>query len=450
MLGGGAMDVRFPDGFSWGAATAAYQIEGAWDEDGKGPSIWDTFSHTPGRVHGGDTGDVACDHYHRWREDVALMRELGLKAYRFSVSWPRVLPEGRGRINRPGLDFYSRLVDELLEAGIAPALTLYHWDLPQALQDEGGWGSRGTIDAFVGYADVLSRELGDRVALWMTHNEPWVVAFEGHATGEHAPGLRDPRLAVRVAHNLLVSHGLAVPVLRANGAREVGITINAWPVAPASEDAEDAAAAERSYARDVSWFLDPLYGRGYPREILRTYERLGWAPDVRDGDMEAIAVPIDFLGLNYYSRSKVRFDPGDGPWHEADVREDGEYTEMGWLVYPDGLFDLLTRVSDEQAPADVYVTENGAAFADEVSPDGGVHDERRVSYLREHFRAAARAIEAGVPLRGYFVWSLLDNFEWAEGYSKRFGIVRVDYDTQRRTIKDSGYFLRDVIRGNGF
>jgi len=441
--------VRFPSGFLWGAATASYQIEGAWDEDGKSPSIWDTFSHTPGKVHGGDTGDVACDHYHRYREDVALMRELGLEAYRFSVSWPRVLPEGRGRVNRAGLDFYSRLVDALLEAGIAPVLTLYHWDLPQALQDLGGWGSRDTIDAFAEYAGVVSRDLGDRVALWITHNEPAVVAFEGHAIGEHAPGIRDPKLALQVAHNLLVSHGLAVPVLRANGAGKVGITINAWPVQPESEDPVDVAAAERVYAREVDWFLDPLYGRGYPADVLAIYERLGWVPEVRDGDMEAIAAPTDFLGLNYYSRSKVKFDAGDEPWHAADVREPGEYTDMDWLVYPDGLFDLLTRVHGEQAPAEIYVTENGAAFADELSPDGHVHDERRVSYLREHFRAAARAVGAGIPLRGYFVWSLLDNFEWAEGYSKRFGIVRVDFETQVRTIKDSGHFLRDVISANG-
>ena len=444
------MEVQFPDGFLWGAATAAYQIEGAWNEDGKGPSIWDGFAHTPGRVRDGDTGDVACDHYHRMTEDVAIMRELGLEAYRFSVSWPRVLPEGRGRVNQGGLDFYSRLVDALLEASIAPALTLYHWDLPQALQDRGGWGSREAVDAFVGYADIVSRALGDRVAMWITHNEPAVVAFEGYATGEHAPGLEDPKLAVQAAHNLLVSHGLAVPVLRANGARKVGIAVNAWPVAPASEEPDDGAAAERAYARDVLWFLDPLYGRGYPTEVLQIYERLGWAPEVRGGDMDAIASPTDFLGLNYYSRSVVRSDPDDEPWHVADVREDGEYTEMDWLVYPDGLFDLLTRVNTDHTPVELYVTENGAAFHDGVSPDGRVHDERRASYLREHFRAAARAIEEGVPLRGYFVWSLLDNFEWAEGYSKRFGIVHVDDDTQRRTIKDSGRFLREVIATNGF
>jgi len=444
------MEVQFPDGFLLGAATAAYQIEGARDEDGKGPSIWDGFAHTPGRIRDGDTGDVACDHYHRMSEDVALMRELGLAAYRFSVSWPRILPEGRGRVNQAGLDFYSRLVDSLLEAGIAPALTLYHWDLPQALQDRGGWGSREAVDAFVEYADIVSHTLGDRVAMWITHNEPWVVAFEGYATGEHAPGLGDQKLAVQVAHNLLVSHGLAVPVLRANGARKVGITVNAWPIAPASEEPDDGAAAERTYARDVRWFLDPLYGHGYPTDVLQIYERLGWAPEVRGGDMDVIASPTDFLGLNYYSRSVVRFDPDDEPWHVADVREEGEYTEMDWLVYPDGLFDLLTRVNTDHTPVELYVTENGAAFRDEVSPDGRVHDECRASYLREHFRAAARAIEAGVPLRGYFVWSLLDNFEWAEGYSKRFGIVRVDYDTQRRTIKDSGHFLREVIATNGF
>jgi beta-glucosidase len=444
------MEVRFPDGFLWGAATAAYQIEGAWDEGGKGASIWDTFSHTPGRTRDGDTGDVACDHYHRFSEDVAVMRELGLPAYRFSVSWPRVLPEGRGPVNRAGLDFYSRLVDALLEAGIAPALTLYHRDLPQALQDRGGWRSRETADAFAEYAEVVSRVLSDRVDLWITLNEPWAVAFEGHATGELAPGLRDPKLAVQVAHNLLLSHGLAVPVLRANGARKVGITINAWPVAPASETPEDVAAAERSYARDVSWFLDPLYGRGYPAEILSIYERLGWAPKVRDGDMNVIGAPTDFLGLNYYSHVVVRHDAGAAPFQIVEVPQAGEHTAMGWPIDPGGLCDLLTRIQADLRPAEVYLTGNGAAFADEVGEDGRVHDERRVSYLREHFRAAARAIGSGVPLKGYFVWSLLDNFEWAEGYSKRFGIVRVDYETQQRTIKDSGYFLRDVIAANGF
>ena len=443
------MSERFPDGFLWGAATASYQIEGAWDEHGKGPSIWDTFSHTPGRIANGDTGDVACDHYHRFREDVALMRELGLRAYRFSVSWPRILPEGTGWVNRAGLDFYARLVDALLEAGIEPTLTLYHWDLPQALQDRGGWGSRDTAEAFAGFADVLSEELADRVRLWITHNEPSVVAFDGHVSGEHAPGMRDPTLGVQVAHHLLLSHGLAVPAMRANGVREVGITINIWPVTPASDTPEDAAAADRRWQQEARWYLDPLYRASYPHELLEIYERHGLAPHVQDGDLETMAEPLDFLGLNYYSRNVVRFDPADELLQASDVDQTGEFTETDWLVVPEGLHELLTRVHAEYAPGDLYVTENGAAFADEVSPDERVHDERRVAYLREHFRAAARAIDEGVPLRGYFVWSLLDNFEWAEGYAKRFGIVRVDHETQRRTVKDSGWFLRDVIAANG-
>jgi beta-glucosidase len=443
------MSERLPDGFLWGAATAAYQIEGAWDEDGKGPSIWDRFSHTPGKIAGGDTGDVTCDHYHRWREDVGLMHELGLRAYRFSVSWPRVLPEGTGPVNRAGLDFYSRLIDALLEAGIAPALTLYHWDLPQALQDRGGWGVRETAEAFGAYADVVSEALADRVSLWITHNEPSVVAMEGHVDGEHAPGLTDPALGVQVAHHLLLSHGLAVPALRANGAREVGITLTIWPPAPASDAPEDVAAAELAWLQEARWYLDPLYRAAYPGELFAIYERHGLAPRVADGDLATIAAPIDFLGLNYYSRNLVRSEPTVEPLGFSGMREGGEYTETDWLVYPDGLFDLLTRVQREYAPPAVYVTENGAAFPDVVSSDGAVHDERRVAYLREHVRAAARAIEAGVPLRGYFVWSLMDNFEWAEGCTKRFGIVRVDYDTQRRTIKDSGRFYRDVIAANG-
>lgn len=440
----------FPDGFLWGAATAAYQIEGAWDEDGKGPSIWDTFSHTPGRVVEGDNGDVACDHYHRWREDVAVMRELGLTAYRFSVSWPRVLPDGVGAVNEPGLDFYDRLVDGLLEVGIAPCLTLFHWDLPQALQDRGGWGSRATIDAFVRYADVVSARLGDRVPMWITHNEPSVVAIDGHVVGEHAPGFRDPALGVRVAHHLLVAHGLAVPAIRANApGADVGITINVWPQAPASDDPLDVAAAERVYAAEAGWYLDPLYGKGYPQGTLAEFERRGWAPGVHDGDLETVAVPTDFLGLNYYSRALVRHDRDEEPWRAVSVQEEGEYTATDWLVIPDGLVDLLTRVHHDHRPPAIFVTENGAAFDDVVAPDGSVHDDRRVAYLREHLRACARAIAEGVPLRGYFAWSLLDNFEWAEGYAKRFGLVRVDFGTLERTVKDSGWFYRDTIATNG-
>jgi beta-glucosidase len=437
---------RFPRDFLWGAATAAYQIEGAWNEDGRGTSIWDTFSHEPGRVAGGDTGDVACDHYHRWPTDLALMRELGLRAYRFSISWPRVLPRGVGATDARGLDFYDRLVDGLLAHGIVPMATLYHWDLPQPLQDRGGWGARATVDAFVAFADAVTARLGDRVPMWVTHNEPGVVAYDGHVVGEHAPGLRDPALGLQVAHHLLVSHGLAVPVIRRNApGSSVGIVVNVWPQRPASGSAEDAAAAERVYAADAGWYLDPLYGKGYPEDIREIYERLGIAPAIEPGDLETIAVPTDFLGLNYYSRATVRADPNDEPFGAASVDEPGERTDLGWLVAPEGLYDLLTRVWRDHGPKRIYITENGAAFPDAVAPDGAVHDGRRLAYLRAHVLAAARAMEEGVPLRGFFVWSLLDNFEWAEGYAKRFGLVRVDFDTQERIVKDSGWWYRRVI-----
>ena len=441
--------MRFPDGFLWGAATASYQIEGAVAEDGRGPSVWDTFSHTPGKVARGETGDVACDHYHRLEEDVALMADLGLRSYRFSVAWPRVIPDGDGAVNPRGLDFYDRLVDALLARGIVPALTLYHWDLPQPLQDAGGWGSRATVDAFVRYAGVVAERLADRVPLWITHNEPSVVAVDGHIVGEHAPGLRDERLGIQVAHNLLVSHGLAVPVLRAAGARDVGITINVWPQRPATDTAEDRAAADLRLSVEARWYLDPLFGRGYPGAVWDVLDREGLAPVVVDGDLETIAVATDFLGLNYYSRSTIRHDDADPRWRASSVHEEGEYTQVDWLVVPEGLEDLLTWVHREYAPPALYVTENGAAFPDIVGPDGTVHDDRRVAYLDGHFRAAGRAIAAGVPLRGYFVWSLLDNFEWALGYDVRFGIVRVDFDTLARTPKDSFRWYREVIAANG-
>lgn len=443
------MSAVFPDGFLWGAATAAYQIEGAWDEEGKGASVWDTFARTPGKIHAGDTGDIACDHYHRWREDIDLMSGLHLGAYRFSVSWPRVIPEGTGSVNPAGLAFYDRLVDALLEAGIAPMLTLNHWDLPQTLQDRGGWGSRETMEAFVTYADAVSRLLGDRVPRWITHNEPSVVAVDGHVVGEHAPGLADPALGLQVAHHLLVSHGMAVPAIRANApSADVGISINVWPQSPATDDPADMAAAERQYGAEANWYLDPLYGKGYPAEIMEIYERMGIAPTVLDGEMALIAAPTDFLGLNYYSRSVVRSNPAEEPFGAEGVDEAGEYTETGWFVYPEGLYDLLMRVQRDHEPTEVFVTENGAAFTDVVSPDGVVHDDRRLSYLRGHLLAAHRAIAGGVPLRGYFVWSLMDNLEWAEGFSKRFGIVRVDFETLERSVKDSGWWYRDTAVAN--
>jgi len=442
--------LRFPEGFIWGAATSAYQIEGGVTEGGRGPSIWDTFCRSEGKVFQGHTGDVACDHYHRYAEDVELMRTLGLHAYRFSIAWPRILPEGRGEVNPEGLDFYDRLVDALLAAGIQPFATLYHWDLPQALQDAGGWVSRDTVGAFCEYADAVSRRLGDRVKNWITHNEPWVVAFAGHAWGWHAPGLQDMATALQVAHHLLLSHGEAVPILRENGGAgtQVGITLNLAPVHPASPAAEDVAAARRRDGYLNRWFLDPLFKGTYPEDMLAFYGQL--APLVQPGDMARIAAPLDFLGVNYYTRNVVRDDPESPEVQSRLVMPEGaEVTEMGWEVYPQGLYELLMRLRDDYRPPAIYITENGAAFPDEATPDGRVFDPRRIAYLDGHLRQVHRAIREGVPLKGYFVWSLLDNFEWSHGYSKRFGLVYVFYPTQQRIVKESGYWYRRVIERNG-
>lgn len=441
--------LEFPQGFLWGAATASYQIEGAWNEDGKGESIWDRFSHTPGKVVDGDTGDIACDHYHRWMDDIRLMREIGLKAYRFSTSWPRVLPVGRGKVNPLGLDFYDRLVDGLLAAGIQPFITLYHWDLPQALQELGGWGNRDVAYWFADYAALVGRRLGDRVKHWITHNEPWVVAVLGHWNGYHAPGLADPRLAIQVAHHLLLSHGEAVRALRdAGGANaNVGITLNLSPVHPATKSEADQAAARRQDSFLNRWFLDPLFKGAYPPDLLDLYGE--FAPQVKPGDMARIQASIDFLGVNYYTRSIVKDDPSAPLLRTASVQIEGaEYTEMGWEVYPPGLWELLTRLQRDYNPPALYVTENGCAFRDEVNEQGQVDDERREAYLREHFIQAHRAIQDGVKLHGYFVWSLMDNFEWAWGYTKRFGLAYVDYPTQRRILKRSGRWYSAVIAQN--
>lgn len=444
--------LTFPRGFVWGAATASYQIEGAWNEDGKGESIWDRFSHTPGRIADGSTGDVACDHYHRWANDVALMKSLGLQAYRFSIAWPRILPKGRGRINQPGLDFYNRLVDGLLEAGIAPFVTLYHWDLPQALQDAGGWPSRQTVDAFVEYADVVSAALGDRVKNWITHNEPWCVSILSHQIGEHAPGWRDTGAALRAAHHVLLSHGQAVPVIRANSdGAEVGITLNFEWIDPACGSAYDAALAREGDGRFNRWFLDPLFGRHYPADAVAGYAP--YLPDgmsfVQPGDLAQIAAPMDFLGVNYYTRRVARDETADDNLPQ-EIFPDRPRTEMDWEEYPEGLYNLLNRLHFEYGPAKLYVTENGASFSDGPDETGRVADARRLNYLREHFAASHRAIRNGVPLAGYFVWSLMDNFEWAKGYTQRFGIVWVDYETQQRLPKDSALWYRQVIADNGF
>ena len=435
----------FPPDFIWGAATASYQIEGAWDEDGKGESIWDRFSHTPGKIANGDTGDVAADHYHRWREDVALMKEIGLHAYRFSTAWPRLLPEGRGGVNPPGLDFYDRLVDGLLEAGIEPFVTLYHWDLPQALQDQGGWPARATAEAFVEYADLASRTLGDRVKHWITLNEPFVSAILGYLEGQHAPGHSDLDETLAAAHNLLLAHGWAVPVIRRNSpGAQVGIAPNLGGQFPASPSAADRAAAWRQDGVINRWFLDPLSARGYPADIVRRHGRP--MAFVQEGDLDAIATPLDFLGVNYYTRGVVRStEVPEAENAPRTVFPSPDRTEMGWEVYPEGLYELLVRLHFDYGFPTLYVTENGAAYPDQNGPDGKVDDPLRVAFLKSHLGQAARAIAAGVPLRGYFAWSLMDNFEWAHGYSKRFGLIYVDYQTQRRILKTSAHWYRRVI-----
>jgi beta-glucosidase len=431
---------RFPPGFLFGTATAAYQIEGAHDADGKGPSIWDTFTRKPGAISTGETGDVACDHYHRWRQDVALLRALGCDAYRLSISWPRVVPDGSGAANEAGLAFYDRLVDELLANGIRPFVTLYHWDLPQALQDRGGWSAPETVAAFGRYADIVARRLGDRVRDWMTLNEPEVVAFAGHWVGVHAPGIRDFKTAVGVSHHLLLAHRAAAAALRAaHRDARVGIALNLSPCDPASDSVADADAATRMDGYLNRWFLDPLFGRGYPKDMLDLYRPYF----DRGRELDGYQGGLDFLGVNYYARRIVR--AGNGPLRADRVDPEGaEHTAIGWEVHPASFHKLLVRVHRDYAPRDMFVTENGAAYDDTVADDR-VNDPARVSFLERHFEAAASAMAEGVPLRGYFIWTLMDNFEWAHGTSKRFGIVHTDYPTQRRRVKASGEWYRRLI-----
>ncbi len=443
----------FPDGFLWGAATSAQQIEGAIHEDGRGESIWDRFAAAPGRIADGSDAAVACDHYHRWREDVGLLRWLGVGAYRFSISWPRILPSGRGGVNASGLDFYEALVDALLEAGIRPFLTLYHWDLPQALQDRGGWASRDTASLFAEYAAVVAARLGDRVGHWVTHNEPWCISTLGHEVGEHAPGHRDPAESLAVAHHLLLSHGWAVESIRAQApGAEVGIVLNLVPVHPVSSAAADVDAARRLDGSFNRWYLDPLFRGQYPPDAIEDRIRRGHLvgpglPFLRAGDLRVASAPIDFLGVNYYSRIVVRADEAGEPVPVTTVPE-RELTDMGWEVYPSGLRDLLVRIGCEYRPSRIYITENGAAYTDPPGADGQVSDDRRIEYLRGHLAAAHRALQEGVPLAGYFVWSLLDNFEWGHGYAKRFGLYGVDGATRRRFPRDSAFWYREVAAAN--
>ncbi|MGC4803946.1 GH1 family beta-glucosidase [Micromonospora sp. DT233] len=456
-------ELRFPDGFVWGAATAAYQIEGAARDDGRGPSIWDTFSRTPGKVHAGHTGDVACDHYHRYADDVALMAELGLRAYRYSIAWPRIQPDGTGPVEPRGLDFYDRLTDALLERGIDPIVTLYHWDLPQALEDRGGWTNRETAEHFAAYATAVHGRLGDRVRTWTTLNEPWCSAYLGYGNGLHAPGRRDAGAAFTAVHHLLLGHGLAASALRAAGAQTVGITLNPADVQPADPNsAADAAAVRLVEGLQNRIFLDPLTGAGYPADVLEHVSRMVEPTFIRDGDEKLIAAPIDLLGVNYYSPTYVAGRP-DGGGNSAHPGTEGAVeflpnaeprTEMGWTIEPAGLSRLLQRLAADYPGLPLMITENGGAFPDRVGAAGPnevgrVADDDRIAYLDGHLRAVHEAIGRGVNLRGYLVWSLLDNFEWAEGYAKRFGIVHVDYPTQRRTPKASARWYQEVISRNG-
>jgi beta-glucosidase len=453
--------LHFPEGFAWGTATASYQIEGAVQEGGRGRSIWDTFAHTPGRVQNGDTGDVADDHYHRYRDDVALMADLGVTHYRFSLAWPRLQPDGRGALNPEGVDFYSRLVDELLGRGIQPWVTLYHWDLPQTLEDAGGWPQRNTAQRFADYAVAVHDRLRDRIRTWTTLNEPWCSAFLGYANGHHAPGRTEPAAALAAAHHLMLGHGLAVGAMRDRDPEGTyGITLNLYPVDPATDAPEDVDAARRVDAVCNRIFLDPVLRGRYPEDLRRDVAAVSDLGFVLDGDEKTINAPLDALGVNYYSRHVVRASGTAEPsssraaaWvGSTDVEQVGRglpRTEMGWEIDPQGLYDVLTRVHREYGPVPLYVTENGAAFADAPGPDGAVDDPQRIDYLDGHFRTALRAIEDGVDLRGYFVWSLMDNFEWAWGFSKRFGLVYVDYATLLRIPKASARWFAEVTRANG-
>ena len=437
----------FPKQFLWGAATSAYQVEGSPLADGAGPSIWRRFDHTPGRIADGADGDVACDHYRRFAEDVALMRSLGLTAYRFSVAWGRVLPQGTGAVNEKGLDFYRRLVDALLDAGIAPALTLYHWDLPAALDDRGGWLNRDVAQWFADYARVVHRALGDRVALWTTLNEPWVAADAGYLFGVHAPGHRCRDEAPIAAHNLLRAHGAATLALRADGCRNVGLVVNIEPKTPASDREDDVAAARRADAYMNRQYVEPVFLGRYPEEMAEIFGE-AW-PEHGADDMALIHQPLDHLGLNYYTRAVTRRDDAAWPCRASSVPQTARpRTELGWEVYPQGLEETLLWLH-RLGGTPLYVTENGAAFYDPPTAEMGLDDPLRVAYFREHLLATRRAMDRGADVRGYFAWSLLDNLEWAEGRTKRFGLVHVDFATMARTPKASARFYADVIRTRG-
>ena len=436
----------FASDFLWGSATSSYQIEGAAHEDGRVESIWDRFAATPGKVADGATGAVACDHYHRWPEDFDLARAMGMRAYRFSIAWPRIMSGPGAAPNEKGLDFYSRLVDGMLERGLQPWATLYHWDLPQYLQDGGGWNERSTVDAYLAFADAVTRRLGDRVKHWITHNEPWCTAFIGNYEGLHAPGLTDFKTALQVCHHVLLSHGKAVPLIRANVSdAKVGIALSLHPLRAASDSDADLAAMARHDGLRYRWFLDPLFGRGYPQATLAQVGAA--APRVEEGDLAAIAVATDFLGVNYYFPETIADAPGHGPLELAvQAPAPGvETTALGWPVEPQGFSELLSRIEADYHPGPIYITENGSCYEDVVDEAGAIEDSGRVAYLQRHLASLKDAIDGGVPVKGYFAWSLIDNFEWAEGYRRRFGLVHVDYATQQRRMKASGKWYGEFL-----
>ena len=441
------MNKEFIDGFLWGTATAAYQIEGAWNEDGRGESIWDRFSHQPGKTARGESGNIACDHYHRWKDDLSILEVLGVNAYRFSVSWPRILPEGKGGINRKGIDFYSRLVDGLLEKNITPLVTLFHWDLPQSLHDAGGWLNRQCTDWFTDYASIMYKALGDRVSWWVTFNEPLVSSNLGYNEGTHAPGAKDLATSLQVFHSLLVAHGKAVLAGRSilSDARLSIVPALIMPY-PADADSErDRNAAEEAWIYSCASQLDPLLKGYYPAEALRRMEREKTLPDIREGDMELICQPIDFLGINHYF-SMFFTGKDNGPVSVVKSPKIQQWSDLKWPVYPQGLTDLLIRITNEYNRPPLMITENGISLEDTIDKDGTVKDSRRSSYITGFVDAAKKAVAAGVDLRGYFYWSLMDNFEWAQGYGPRFGLTYIDYPTQRRIIKESGKTFRDIIQ----
>ncbi|WP_404455438.1 beta-glucosidase [Virgibacillus necropolis] len=441
--------IEFPKDMKWGAATASYQIEGAAFEGGRGPSIWDTFSHTPGKVLNGDNGDVACDSYHRYEEDIKLMKELGIDVYRFSVSWSRIFPTGTGEVNKEGLQYYHNVVDALVENGIEPMCTLYHWDLPQALQDKGGWNNRETVEAFANYSEYMFKEFSGKIKSWITINEPWCASFLSNFMGIHAPGNQDPQLATTISHHLLLAHGKAVTRFRALGVEgEIGYAPNLEWLEPFSSKQEDIDACDRGMGFFIEWFFDPVFKGSYPEFMVNWFEKKGVMLTIEDGDMETISQPIDFVGINYYTGSVGRYKKDEDLFDLEKVDIGYEKTDLNWNIYPEGFFKVLLKIKDQYGSIPIYITENGACYNDEVE-NGSVKDQRRIEYIKQHLTSLKRSMDSGVNIKGYLTWSLLDNFEWAEGYDKRFGLIHVNFNTLERTKKDSYYWYKQMI-GNGW